>query len=71
MAIDTAAKRSAMLNFSSGDLLPIPQGAFDEAGRLQLLDLYEPGGTPPPPGPSSGGNIVPGMVVNVGSILNR
>ena len=40
MAIDTAQKRASMLNFSSGDLLPIVSGSFDQGDRQTFLDLY-------------------------------
>lgn len=43
MAIDTAAKQSSMLNMVCGpsfNLLPIPDGAYDDGDKQHLLGLY-------------------------------
>lgn len=43
MAIDTAAKQSSMLNMVCGlsfNLLPTPDGAYNERDRQHLLGLY-------------------------------
>lgn len=42
--IDTARKRFAMLGFGRrcGFALPIPDGSFDAADRMQLLGGYRP-----------------------------
>lgn len=43
MAIDTAAKQSSMLNMVCGlsfNLLPIPDGAYDNGDKQHLLGLY-------------------------------
>ena len=43
MAIDTAAKQMAMLNFWDGNnihVLPIPDGAYSAPDQQHLLDLY-------------------------------
>ena len=43
MAIDTAAKQMAMLNFWDGaniHVLPIPDGAYSAPDQQHLLDLY-------------------------------
>lgn len=43
MAIDTAAKQSSILNAVCGlsfNLLPIPDGAYDEGDKQHLLGLY-------------------------------
>ncbi len=40
MAVDTKAKRFAMLNFSSGALLPVSDGSIDAADRAHFLELY-------------------------------
>lgn len=46
----TAAQMGAMLNFGTGDLLPLPSAGFDMADQYQLLDLFYIEGAPPPEG---------------------
>jgi len=53
MAIDTLERRSSMLNFGSGDLLPVPDATLTSPDWLTLLDLYSgiSAAIPIPPAP--------------------
>lgn len=48
MAVDTATKRYAMVNFGAGDIMfPVPDSTLAAPDRHQLLDGYEETGAAP------------------------
>lgn len=73
MAIDTAAKRASIMNFSLGDRLTVPSGTVTAGERLTFLDLYSGIAADPPPTPSSikfRGGMRMGMWLGLGGLAS-